>query len=564
MLAAGVDALWVRSTDRHLNEYVPDGASTRVWLSGFTGSMGEALVTAHSASVFVDGRYWLQAEREVSPEWSVVRVPHGRGLDEVVRDRVDELGRVTLGLEADRWVTKELEELRSELPERAQLELLDPSPIEVARAELEPERAARAEPAPPELRVVADERVGHRVDERLARLFSGLDHVPAVWIHPLDDIAYLSGLRARDLPHQATFRSVAVATPTGLWVGLVAPTARPSGLPASVELMSETELWARVETAGFERVGFDPARTTCAVRAALAARGIRAEPVDLPLGRMKAVKTDAEIAVMQDAFRRADRAVHRTIRWACETVDRDGIVTEASFAEQIERNFADEGALGQSFRTISAAGEHGAIIHYGTPSPERELRRGELMLVDCGGHFHEGYATDLTRTFLVGNAHDRGDPRQLQLYTTVLKAAIAGMSARFPKGTTGGQLDAIVRAPIWAEGMTYAHGTGHGVGINVHEFPPRISPNHDSVLEPNMVFSIEPGIYIEDYGGVRIENLCTVRASGEHDGFLEVVPLTFSPLDHRLIDRDRLTAFEQSFLERYDRAGVESGSSKTA
>jgi Xaa-Pro aminopeptidase len=526
--------------------------------------MGEALVTAHSASVFVDGRYWLQAEREVPAEWSVVRVPHGRAIDDVVRDRVAELGRVTLGLEADRWVVKELEKVRSELPEGAKLELLNPSPVEAARGELEPERATRAEPAPPELRVVSDERVGHRVEERLERLFADVDEaVPAVWVHALDDIAYLSGLRARDLPHQATFRSVAVATRTGLWVGLVAPTARPAGLPDAVELMSEQELWARIEAASFDRVGFDPARTTCAVRAALEARGIRATPVDLPLAHMKAVKTDAEIGVMQEAFRRADRAVRRTIQWACDTVDRDGVVTEASFADQIERNFAAEGALGQSFRTISAAGPNGAIIHYGTPSPERALRRGELMLVDCGAHFDEGYATDLTRTFLVGNAHDRGDARQVHLYTTVLKAAIAGMTARFPRGTTGGQLDAIVRAPIWAEGMTYAHGTGHGVGINVHEFPPRISPNHESVLEPNMVFSIEPGIYIEDYGGVRIENLCTIRESREHDGFLEVAPLTFSPLDPRLIDLDRLTDFEKSFLNRYA-LGFESSSSHAA
>lgn len=556
MLADRVDALWVRSTDRYLNEYVPRDESTRVWLSRFSGSMGEALVTAQSASVFVDGRYWLQAEQEVSSEWCVVRVPHGRGIDEVVRDRLVELGAVTVGLEADRWTLQEYEALRAELPDGTAVKLLQPSPVQLAREELEPP-SSDATPAP-ELRVVPDDRVGHDLAQRSRHLFS---HAPgdldALWVQTLDDIAYLSGLRGRDLPEQSTFRAVAAATRDGqLLVGLSAGGGLAGGgsaeLPDGVQLMSEPELWRRLE-ADFRRVGFDPRKTTCAAVEAMKACGLEPRPVETRLAEAKATKTDAELAVMRDAFRRADRAVHRTIRWACDTIDGEGVVTEASFADEISKNFAAEGAVGQSFRTISAAGEHGAIIHYGTPSSERALQSGELMLVDCGGYFFEGYATDLTRTFLVGNAHDRGDARQRHLYTTVLKAAIAGMTARFPKGTSGGQLDAIVRAPIWSEGLTYAHGTGHGVGINVHEFPPRIGPNHASVLQPNMVFSIEPGVYIEGYGGVRIENLCTIRESETYEDFLEVVPLTFCPLDARLIDRDRLTGVEVAFLELYER-----------
>ena len=153
MLADRVDALWVRSTDRYLNEYVPRDESTRVWLSRFSGSMGEALVTAQSASVFVDGRYWLQAEQEVSSEWCVVRVPHGRGIDEVVRDRLVELGAVTVGLEADRWTLQEYEALRAELPDGTAVKLLQPSPVQLAREELEP-------PVHPEVRESEGRREG--------------------------------------------------------------------------------------------------------------------------------------------------------------------------------------------------------------------------------------------------------------------------------------------------------------------------------------------------------------------------------------------------------------------
>ena len=175
------------------------------------------------------------------------------------------------------------------------------------------------------------------------------------------------------------------------------------------------------------------------------------------------------------------------------------------------------------------------------------------MLVDTGAYFEEGYATDLTRTFLIGGTKDRGTDEQRRIYTLVLKAAIAGMSAVIPERATGEQLDAIIRAPLWAEGLDYNHGTGHGVGINVHEFPPRVSPGARSRLEPGHVFSIEPGLYMPKFGGVRIENLCTVEPVAKRPGFLAVKPLTFSPLDRRLIETKMLTPSDRSWLADYQK-----------
>ena len=136
----------------------------------------------------------------------------------------------------------------------------------------------------------------------------------------------------------------------------------------------------------------------------------------------------------------------------------------------------------------------------------------------------------------------------------MLRGAIAGMRARLPVGATGEQLDALVRQPMWQAGLDYGHGTGHGVGVNVHESPPRVTIGSRTTLEPGQVFSIEPGLYLPDFGGIRIENLCTIVDDTEapRDGvprkFLRVVPLTFSPLDKRLIDRALLTAGERAFL----------------
>ena len=201
-----------------------------------------------------------------------------------------------------------------------------------------------------------------------------------------------------------------------------------------------------------------------------------------------------------------------------------------------------------SFRPICGADEHGAIIHYGTPDATTPLKEGAVFLCDSGAYYEGGYATDLTRTFVVGKNHVVPTARQKMLFTAVLKSAIAGMRARIPKGTSGDRLDAIVRAPLWAAGLDYAHGTGHGVGVNVHEFPPRVAPRATTSFEVGQVFSIEPGVYLDGEIGIRIENLCTLDVDPDNVDFWRVRPLTFSPLDKRLIDKSQLTGGEKAFL----------------
>src|SRR5262249_47304663 len=262
-------------------------------------------------------------------------------------------------------------------------------------------------------------------------------------------------------------------------------------------------------------------------------------------------KNSAELAAMIAAFARADAVVDKAARWLCKEVVANKRVTEADFAEMVNALFDASGATGLSFRIISAAGKNGAIIHYSDPSDRRVVKKGELMLLDTGAYYDEGYATDLTRTFLVDGPGARAEATQRYYYTVVLKSAIAGMTAILPEGSRGAQLDAITRAPLWSEGLNYNHGTGHGVGINVHEFPPRIAPNAQAVLEEGFVFSIEPGVYLPSFGGVRIENLCTLEKAPKKPGFLAVKPLTYSPLDKRLIEPKMLTPAERAWLGAY-------------
>jgi Xaa-Pro aminopeptidase len=257
---------------------------------------------------------------------------------------------------------------------------------------------------------------------------------------------------------------------------------------------------------------------------------------------------------MVSAFARADEVHAKVKSWLCAAVSKGGKITEAEVCQKTEKLFGKSGAVGLSFQVLAAAGKHGAIIHYSHPDGVEPIREGELFLLDTGAFYEGGLATDLTRTFLVGAPHVKATDEQRRLFTLVLKGAIAGMRARLPVGATGEQLDALVRQPMWQAGLDYGHGTGHGVGVNVHESPPRVTIGSRVTLEPGQVFSIEPGLYLPDFGGIRIENLCTIVEDSEvpRDGvprrFLRVVPLTFSPLDKRLIDRSLLTAGERAFL----------------
>lgn len=549
MKESKVDWLWVRSTDRFLNEYVPEADSTRVWLTGFSGSMGEALVGLDQAYVFVDGRYYLQADEEVDAKsFTVVKVPLGTSLETSLLDVLNQkAGKgAKIGFESARFAVADLE--------RAQTKT---NLTWVAQAPSLPERArgeAVVQAAP--ITAIDEAKVDQSCAQKLKAVSEALQAqgVDSMLVQPLDELAWLSNLRGSDIAYSVTFMGVGLVHKGKLLLAVdanaVPATVKGARLQA-IEFVTRSDLEKRFEKGA--KIGFDPRGTTHEWKALIEQRGATAVAIENPIGPMKAKKGPRELKTMVRAFERADKVIDKAQAWLCNEVSRGGKVSEADFAEKVETLFKESGATGLSFRVISAAGRNGAVIHYSHPNPKRYIRQGELMLLDTGAYYEEGYATDLTRTFLVGPKSQRPSSEQIRYFTLTLKCAIAGMRARFPMGTRGDQLDAITRAPLWREGLNYNHGTGHGVGINVHEFPPRIGPNGTAVLEEGMVFSIEPGVYVDKFGGIRIENLCTLERVKGYPSLLAVKPLTFSPLDQRLIDRKLLNEEERGWLAQYQR-----------
>jgi Xaa-Pro aminopeptidase len=573
MAEASLDFLIVRATDIHSNEYVPADQSLRQWATGFTGSMGDAVIgrggpgsesdsASNDAWLVVDGRYALQAKKE-APGFKCRVIPLGTSIEEGWLNLLGEIATPGQRVGVDKArVSSHLYGLLKSRAESLGLELHStvPNLVEAARKNLGQE--AKKERA--EIRVVSAALSGQTALGRLKTLRTFLDErgLDGLCVFPLDEIAWLTNLRGLAFPYQATFPARCLILKDAIWLGTMDAGLKAGQTPEPGIHLLPLDLWQKkVEEKLAEdsfQLALDPASVPAALVGQFRVMGASVREMKSPIPAMRAQKTPEELAHMRSAFHRADAAVRDLTRWLNKRVKNGKKVTEKDVDKKIRALFEEApGNTGLSFRPICASGKNGAVIHYGTPDGKKTIKPGTLFLLDTGAYFEGGYATDLTRTFLVGDKKPKKDQRLI--FTLVLKAAIAGMSARFPRGTVGTQLDALVRQPLWQAGLNFGHGTGHGVGINVHESPPRVAPGNTMELLPGHVFSIEPGYYHAGFGGVRIENLCTVVVDPDDDHFLRVQPLTFSPLDQRLIDEEMLTAQEKRFLKWFAKMGRLSG-----
>lgn len=539
----------VRSCDRYFNEYVPKSLSLRYKLTGFDGSVGDALILPDSAHLYVDGRYALQAKDQA------------QGFLVTVTNQTQSIENA--------W----LSDVAKLIPKQGVL-AYDPSTIDLSLFERLLEKArpngVSLEPSVPkivadilpyaneplrraEVFLVPSHISGYSVGEKLKMVGQTLDKtgLTGFLVTKLDDCAWLTNMRSYYFPFQSAVPGIAAVFKDRVIFG-VDEHLKDACKKTEPEVMVVVEheffqvLSKHIKAA--DRLGVDWAELSKEHELSLHTHNIGIERHKNPISLLKAIKNEKELLHLRSAFKKADQAVFKTQEYVVEAFEKGVALSESDVDLYIKDSFKKSGAQELSFRPICASGEHGAIIHYGHPSGEKILAENSLFLLDTGAYFEGGFATDLTRTFLAGTKKASAQPWQKKMFTLVLKASIRGLSARIKRGVTGMQLDAIVRQPLWQAGLDFAHGTGHGVGINVHEFPPRIAQTSTSELLEGQVFSVEPGLYFAGLGGVRIENLATIVADPDVDGFLRVLPLTFCPLDERLIDQAMLDEHDKAFL----------------
>ena len=327
-------------------------------------------------------------------------------------------------------------------------------------------------------------------------------------------------------------------------------------LGPAVTVLAPTEFLPTLQTLNGP-VRVDPRSAPLAVSSALESAGIAVAYADDPCLLPKACKTPAEIAATTEAHLRDGAAMVEFLAWLDTALPQGGL-TEIDVVQKLEGFRQATGALKDiSFETICGAGPHGAIVHYRvTDGTNRAIDDGDVLLVDSGGQYLDG-TTDITRTVIVGTPEAEHKDR----FTRVLKGVIAVSRARFPAGLTGRDIDPLARSALWAAGLDFDHGTGHGVGVylSVHEGPQRISRLSDVPFQPGMIVSNEPGYYKEGAYGIRLENLIYAvdapdLAGADDRKMLAFETLTFVPFDRRLIEGDLLSSEERDWLNTYHTA----------
>jgi Xaa-Pro aminopeptidase len=549
----GLTGFIVPRADRHQNEYLPPSEERLAWLTGFTGSAGVAIVLADRAAIFVDGRYTLQVRDQIDGD--LFEVVH------LIETPPDTWIETNLGAGAklgyDPWLhtVDGAEKLAKACATAgAALTPTEPNPIDAIWS---------GRPAPPLGPVTLHDRryAGEDAAAKLERVRGEIAKLKAdaLVVSNPQNVAWAFNIRGADVPH----------APLPLAFAIVPREGRPA-LYADGRKLANTvrdaleELADTREPQAFARdlaayggakqsLRLDQASAADALAKIVTQAGGKAQGAPDPIALMKAVKNETEIAGARAAHVRDGAAVTRFLAWFDREAPR-GELTEIDAVAALESFRRDTGKLKDiSFPTIAGAGPNGAIVHYRvTRKTNRVIVPGELFLIDSGGQYEDG-TTDITRTVPVGEPSAEARAR----FTRVLKGHIAIATAIFPEGTTGAQIDSFARQSLWAAGLDFDHGTGHGVGsyLSVHEGPASISKRGTVALKRGMILSNEPGYYQAGAYGIRIENLVLVieapPVTGAEKPLNAFETLTLAPIDRRLIELALMTPEEIRWLDAY-------------
>jgi len=543
----GLAGFLVPRADEHLGEYVPPAAERLAWLTGFTGSAGLAVVLPEQAALFVDGRYVLQAAAQTDAAlWQRRHITQ-----EPPQDWLAATAPAGARIGYDPWLiaAESLQRFRD-----AGLDMVatEPNPIDAVWRDRPGPPLHPAEPHP----LAFAGKPGAEKRAEIAAALRGAKEDAAVLTDPAS-IAWLLNIRGSDVPFTPFALGFAVIGADGAVTLFMDPHKLPAPTRAwlgnNVTLADRAALPAALDGLGGKRVRVDPAHAPVwfaeRLRAAAATVSPGMDPCLLP----KACKNPVEQEGARAAHRRDAVALCRYLHWFASA---PGHATEMSAAARL-LEFRNEAAdfRGESFPAISAAGEHGAIMHYRVDeATDRPIRADELYLIDSGAQFPDG-TTDVTRTLWTGE-----DPPPAELrdrYTRVLKGHIAIATLVFPQGVAGPHIDAFARHALWQAGLDFDHGTGHGVGsyLSVHEGPASLSRLAKPVpLAPGMILSDEPGYYAPGRYGIRLENLVMVQPANRPEAarpFLCFETLTLAPFDRALIELALLSLDEIAWLDAY-------------
>jgi len=542
---SGLDGFIVPRADAHQGEYVPARDERLRWLTGFTGSAGLCIVLRDQAGVFIDGRYTLQAQEQLDlTAFTPVQI------EEQTPEKWLEanVGDALIGY--DPWLLTDAE--RARFDPVATLRPVEANPIDTVWPDQPPAPMGSVVVHPAKFAGVSSAEKRKAAAEKLVE-----EDLDAFILTLPDSINWLLNIRGSDIAHTPVALGFAILQASGE-VDFYIDDDKLDGtvrahLGEGVHLHPPVEFIKAISGFAGKRVGVARMSAPVLISTKLAGREAQTVWTEEPCSFPKACKNTAEKEGTRKAHLRDGAAMARFLCWF-DSASASGGLTEISVAEKLESFREETGKLQDiSFDTISGFGPNGALPHYRVSrESNRKIEGNSLYLVDSGGQYRDG-TTDITRTIAVGTPSDD----QRKAFTLVLRGMIEVSMARFPKGCTGVQLDAMARMAMWRAGFDFDHGTGHGVGsyLGVHEGPCGISKRSTVALEPGMILSNEPGYYREGAFGIRIENLVIVEESSIPEGgdreMMSFETITLAPIDLRAVDPAFLGPEHISWLNTY-------------
>ncbi len=567
-----LDALVLTSKDPFLSEYVPIENNARYGATRFKGSTGDAIYftkkfrASHPGvkpvALFVDGRYHLQADQETNPAVvEVVKLDCEPNIEGGVLKRLNSYSGIKIGMDFERTSVSALERFRNQAKEVGST-IHAMSGTEVLEAlKLPGWKVDRP------IFSVRESDTGRSFSKTVKALqtamktIAGHDdtiHVTAA----TDDAAFLLNARGYHLPSTASFLAYTFVVKNEVILFLPASSkacevkidpAQIGDYQFTVVRDSLPELKAKLKAHSVTRAFFNGATMNAllpdVINEVYPFAKIQSDFTWIL--KTRAQKTNEEMDSIRKSFLRSSQAIARTLRFAKkESQIRD--FSEVELSKTMSKEFAAEGAVSLSFKTISGAGPNSAIVHYGSPSEKVFFKKGDIALLDCGAYYEEGFCTDTTRGYYVGTKDSGQKPQawQTEIYTATLKAAIQVFIKPVDAKLSGKEVDSMIRGQVKNAGYDYMHGTGHGIGIHVHEEGIRLSTLSIYPQSAHACVSVEPGIYLEGKGGVRVENVALLQPEGStHYRYENVV---FVGYDWDLIDLTKLTPAEASYLKDYE------------
>lgn len=552
------DAYIITTSDYHGSEYVGEYFKARRYMSGFTGSAGTLVVLKDKAALWTDGRYFIQAGEQLKNSGIELMKDGVENVPGIKTYLLNELkSGETIGFDgrtvsemfaADLYRRAE----KNKISVKSDMDLVDKIWTDRPKLSAEP------------VWELGTEYAGMETAEKLSLVREKMreNNGEVFVLSSLDDIAWLLNLRGNDVRYNPVFLSYMIIFKEKAYLyankNIFSDKIKIKLAKANIEVRDYNDVYTNLSALTADNIILDKRKVNHAIVNSI---GKDKKIIDImnPTTKLKAVKTKTETDNEIKAHIKDGVAVTRFMYWLKNNVGKKTI-TEISAAEKIEEYRKEkEGYLGASFEPIVSYGAHGAIVHYSaTEETDIELKPESFLLCDTGGQYYEG-TTDITRTFALGELTEE----QKKMYTLVLVGNLKLAAARFPYGVRGVNLDVLAREPLWRNGLDYNHGTGHGVGylLNVHEGPNNISWHimsdkvNSAVLEEGMITSDEPGIYIENQYGVRLENmiLCRDDKKTECGRFMRFETLTMVPFDLDAVDTKYMEADEIKLLNAYHR-----------